>query len=77
MVLAAFSPDTQGSDIELSDRERDVLDLLSHGFVKKEIAARLEISYHTVDVYVRRIYTKLHVHNVPAAVSKAIRRGLI
>ena len=77
MVLAAFNPSAKKSDDDLSEREREVLDALSHGYVKKEIAGRLDISYHTVDVYVRRIYTKLHVHNVPAAVSKAIRRGLI
>ena len=36
----------------------------------------LDLSYHTVDNYVRRIYQKLHVHSLSAAVAKAIRDKL-
>jgi DNA-binding NarL/FixJ family response regulator len=61
----------------LSEREHDVLVLLSEGLVKKEIADRLEISSHTVATHVRHIYEKLGVINAPAAVSVAYRKGLL
>ena len=57
-------------DEELSDRERQVLDLLSHGHPEKQIAERLKISPHTVHTYIRRIYEKLHVHSHAQAVAK-------
>ena len=54
----------------LSERERQVLDLLSHGHSEKQIADRLGISQHTVHTYIRRIYEKLHVHSHAQAVAK-------
>jgi len=54
----------------LSERERQVLDLLSHGHPEKQIADRLKISPHTVHTYIRRIYEKLHVHSHAQAVAK-------
>jgi DNA-binding NarL/FixJ family response regulator len=47
----------------LSDREREVLELLSRGYLYKEIAETLGISFATVTTYGRRIYEKLHVHS--------------
>lgn len=61
----------------LSDRERDVLRLLAEGLVKREIARQLNLSPHTIDNYIRRIYTKLHVNTVGAAVAKAVRDGVV
>ena len=61
----------------LSEREQEVLKLLAEGLAKKEIAARLELSYSTVDSHVTRIYEKLDVRNAPAAVGKAFRTGLL
>ena len=60
----------------LSDRELEILKLLSEGLVKKEIAEKLEIGYSTVDTHVSHIYEKLHVNNAPSAVGKAYRLGL-
>jgi len=57
-------------DNALSDRERQVLDLLSCGHPEKQIADRLKISPHTVHTYIRRIYEKLHVHSHAQAVAK-------
>lgn len=62
--------------VSLSDRETETLNLLGEGFVKKEIADKLGISYTTVDTHVRHIYEKLHVTNAPSAVSKAYRLGI-
>jgi DNA-binding NarL/FixJ family response regulator len=55
----AASVDTNG----LSDREREVLELLSRGYLYKEIAQTLGVSFATVTTYGRRIYEKLHVHS--------------
>lgn len=64
-------------DYGLTDREREILTLLVDGLVMKQIAARLDISYHTVDTHVRNIYDKLHVHSRAEAVAKAVRERLL
>jgi DNA-binding NarL/FixJ family response regulator len=63
-------------DIGLSDRELEILKLLSEGLVKKQIAEKLSIGYATVDTHVGHIYEKLHVNNAPSAVGKAYKLGL-
>jgi DNA-binding NarL/FixJ family response regulator len=63
------------ADGELSERECQVLDLLSHGHPEKQIADRLKISPHTVHTYIRRIYEKLHVHSHAQAVAKYAGHG--
>ena len=77
-VLAMFArmaaPQT---DFGLTERERQVLELMRDGLAKKEIAARMELSFHTVDDYLRNIYTKLHVHSQAGAVGKAMKHGLL
>ena len=61
----------------LTDREREVLELMVHGLVKKEIAQRLSLSYHTVDNHLRGIYEKLQVHTRGSAVAKALSERLV
>jgi len=58
----------------LSEREQQVLDLLSQGLMYKEIAEKLAISYETVHTYIRRIYEKLQVRTRTEAVAKFLRR---
>jgi DNA-binding NarL/FixJ family response regulator len=58
----------------LSEREQEVLDCLSQGFLYKEIAEKLGISYETVHTYIRRIYEKLQVRTRTEAVAKFLRR---
>ncbi|MFC9436554.1 LuxR C-terminal-related transcriptional regulator [Nocardia sp. NPDC057030] len=48
---------------QLSTREEQVLRQIAHGLTHGQVAARLGISPHTVDTYVRRIRTKLGVGN--------------
>jgi DNA-binding NarL/FixJ family response regulator len=64
-------------DYGLSAQQQAVLELMAQGLAKKQIAERLELSRFTVDHYVRFIYQKLHVNCQTAAVSLAIRDGLI
>ncbi|MDF7808628.1 response regulator transcription factor [Pontiellaceae bacterium B12219] len=63
-------------DTILTPRELEILTLLGEGFVKKEIAEQLNISYTTVDTHVAHIYEKLDVRNAPSAINKAHRLGL-
>jgi DNA-binding NarL/FixJ family response regulator len=58
---------------DLSPREREVLDCLAQGFLYKEIADKLGISYETVHTYIRRIYEKLQVRTRTEAVAKFLR----
>ncbi len=58
----------------LSQREQEVLDCLSQGFLYKEIAEKLSISYETVHTYIRRIYEKLQVRTRTEAVAKFLKR---
>jgi DNA-binding NarL/FixJ family response regulator len=54
----------------LSPRENEVLDLLAKGFLQKEIADQLGISYWTVQTHTARIYEKLQVRSRAQAVAK-------
>ncbi len=59
---------------KLSEREQQVLDLLSQGLIYKEISDRLGVSYETVHTYIRRVYEKLQVRTRTEAVAKFLRR---
>ena len=61
----------------LTQRELDVIELISRGQRNKEIAAALNIREETVEVHVKNIFTKLEVHDRTAAVRVALRRGII
>jgi two-component system NarL family response regulator len=66
-----------GARPKLTGREMQVLELLLEGQRNKEIAFSLSISEETVQVHVKRILAKLGVHDRTAAVSVALRRGVI
>jgi len=77
-VLQMFTRFVQPKqDYGLTGRERSILELMTQGMLKKEIADALSISYHTVDTHLRNIYTKLHVHSRSGAVAKALKERLI
>jgi DNA-binding NarL/FixJ family response regulator len=63
-------------DYRLTEREQEILHLMVDGLIKKEIADKLSLSYHTVDTHLRNIYTKLHVHTRGGAVAKAVKERL-
>ena len=68
---ASISPDALES---LSQREHEVIALLSKGQPDKEIAERLLISTYTVHGHVRKIFAKLGVHNRAGAVAKYFQK---
>jgi len=65
----------QGDEtMDLSQREREVLNGLAEGLAYKQIADQLQVSIHTVRNYIRRIYEKLHVCSRTEAVAKFLRK---
>ena len=73
-VVQSFKKVAAQATENLSQREQEVLDCLSQGFLYKEIAEKLGISYETVHTYIRRIYEKLQVRTRTEAVAKFLRR---
>lgn len=63
--------------LDLTEREREILQGVARGERSKEIAARLGISIRTVGAHLASIYTKLGVDSRASAVAIAIERGLI
>ncbi len=66
----------EGSTL-LSPREVDVMERVAQGLRDKEISASLGISEETVGAHMRRIFTKLEVHDRTSALMAAIRLGII
>jgi NarL family two-component system response regulator LiaR len=61
----------------LTDRELDVLRLVTEGLRNKEIAARLSISENTVKFHLKNILEKLHAESRTAVAALAVREGLL
>ena len=51
------------SSSALTNREKEVLELLSQGLLNKEIAYRLYITENTVEYYLKQVYKKIKVAN--------------
>jgi DNA-binding NarL/FixJ family response regulator len=75
-MFANLAPKKQ-ADYGLSAREAEVLQCVVDGLLKKQIAEHLQLSAHTIDSYLRRIYEKLHVNSRSSAISKAIRENIL
>jgi DNA-binding NarL/FixJ family response regulator len=60
----------------LSDREREVLQLMAEGYSTKKIAQKLHISVKTVETHRRQMMSKLDIHTIAELTKYAIRRGL-
>jgi two-component system, NarL family, response regulator NreC len=61
----------------LSEREREIFQLIAEGKANKEIAALLSISPSTVETHRARIMEKLDLHSAAEIVLYAVRRGVI
>ncbi len=62
---------------ELSEREIDILTMLTKGMSYKMIADNAGITFHTVNGHLKKIYEKLQVHSATEAVAKAFQHRLI
>ena len=63
-------PSALSKDQGLSPREVQVLNLLAKGYLYKEIAENMQVTYATVHTHIRHIYEKLHVRSRTEAVAK-------
>ena len=64
-----------GSDA-LTDREREVLQLIAEGKSTKQIALKLHVSVKTIETHRRQIMNKLNIHSVAELTKYAVRKGL-
>jgi len=74
-VKAAFCSD-EVTEVSLSDREREVLQLIAEGKSSKEIGMVFHISVRTVDTHRQRLMDKLGIHTIAELTKFAIREGL-
>ena len=76
LVIEQKATEAHAEDL-LSAQEKLVLTLASKGYNYDEVAARLEISRHTVATYVKRCYKKLQVNSKSEAIYEARKHGLV
>jgi two-component system response regulator NreC len=69
-------PETDSYD-RLSDREKEVLQLVAQGYTNKQIADKLFLSVKTIETYKARIMEKLGFHNRAELVRFALKKGLL
>ena len=61
----------------LTEREREVLQLLAEGNSNKEIAGRLHLSVYTVETHRKRILEKTNLHGTAELILYAVRKGIV
>ena len=61
----------------LTEREREIFQLAGEGRATKEIAARLNLSTHTVETHRKNISGKLNLHGTAETILYAVRRGIV
>ena len=70
-------PESAASPDFLTDREREILQLVAEGHSTKEIAAKLGISAKTVDNHRTNLMRKLNIHDVASLTRHALELGLL
>ena len=76
-VVQAYVAISSASPPELTEREREVLQLVAEGRTSKEIADKLGITWKTAESHRTHIMEKLGIHDIAGLVRYAIRHGLI
>ena len=74
--MKKYTLDTEGSLMNLSAREDNVLALVTRGYSYKEIALKLKISIRTVETYMARAIFKLQANSRSNAIAKYIAQNL-
>ena len=65
------------SDGLLTDREEQVLQLLSRGYSYAELAKQMGVTINTIQTHIRGLYAKLEVHSKSQAIFQARQRGFL
>lgn len=84
MLLEAYARSLSGEAPQIEDRyellterERQIYQMLAEGKTNKGIAGLLQLSVHTVETHRIRLMTKLDLHNTAELVLSAVRRGIV
>src|SRR5213080_94362 len=82
VLLEGYLGDAGGQEVEdnlalLTDREREVLQLIAEGKTNKEIATVLSVSINTVETHRKHIMEKLDLHNTAEIVRFALRKKIV
>ncbi len=72
-----IAPSPTINDYHLTEREKEILQLLTEGMPMPRIAEKIFLGYETVRGYVKNIYQKLHVASATEAVAKALKEKLV
>lgn len=75
--IIPFTIAEQETDIRLSEREKEILELARQGLQSKEISDRLFLSIHTVNKHRQNIMQKMNTNNVLEAIDYARKLGLL
>jgi DNA-binding NarL/FixJ family response regulator len=75
--LLSSTPEPDANDGKLTNREKQVLQLIAEGKSNKEIAALLELSVNTVSVHRANLMEALGIHRTAELVLYAVRKGLV
>lgn len=78
-MIALFSGRRKNNEMYnlLTEREKEVIELLDKGYPYKGIADRLDLKIETVRSYIRSIYEKLHVHSRTEALNKVYPKAVV
>ncbi len=76
-VLTSFRKSNTLIDAHLTDREKQILELMVNGKTIARVADILQCSVHTVNHHAKNIYKKLNVHNRSELAKKAAAAGLL
>lgn len=75
--ISGVATEREKAAVQITAREREVLELMAHGHSNQAIGERLSISVKTVEAHRARLFKKLGASNVADAVLLAIRSGLV
>jgi len=77
MGMTVFAPEADADAAMLSERERQVLEMIAAGSTNREIAERLFLSPHTVKDHTSALYRKIGARNRAQAILRAQRLGML
>lgn len=76
-VMKHFKQSPVNVNYNLTNKEQEVLNLLSEGNSYKMVADKMAVSYFTVNAHIKKVYQKLQVHSVTEAVAMAFKKNLV
>lgn len=76
LLLESELPKNNPTEKNITEREKEVIRLLVAGLKPKQIAEKMNLSYHTIIAHKRNVYSKLGIRNSIALTQYAINKGL-